>query len=104
MKNIAIEFPGVKALQGVDFTVHTGRIQALIGANGAGKSTLMKILAGAYSHYTGSIRMDGQEVDIHTPRASKAQGNTGTLSSDQGVGGQPWGRDCVHFAPVARDL
>jgi simple sugar transport system ATP-binding protein len=74
MKNIAIEFPGVKALQGVDFTVHTGRIQALIGANGAGKSTLMKILAGAYSHYTGSIRMDGQEVDIHTPRASKAQG------------------------------
>lgn len=53
MKDISIEFPGVKALSNVDFTMETGTIHALIGANGAGKSTLMKVLAGAHDHYTG---------------------------------------------------
>jgi ABC-type polysaccharide/polyol phosphate transport system ATPase subunit len=53
MNNITIDFPGVRALNGVDFTTETGRIHALIGANGAGKSTLMKVLSGAYGHYTG---------------------------------------------------
>jgi simple sugar transport system ATP-binding protein len=74
MTKIAIEFPGVKALSGVDFQVKTGAIHALIGANGAGKSTLMKILAGAYSHYTGSITIDGQQVEIRTPSAAKQLG------------------------------
>lgn len=55
MKGISIEFPGVKALKNVDFSVASGEIHALVGANGAGKSTLMKILGGAYDHYTGEI-------------------------------------------------
>ncbi len=74
MRNISIEFPGVKALSGVDFELESGRIHALIGANGAGKSTLMKILSGAYAHYTGRIMLDQQEVIIRSPRDAKALG------------------------------
>lgn len=74
MKNISIEFPGVKALSNVDFELETGKIHALIGANGAGKSTLMKVLAGAYDHYTGQILFNGEEVTIRTPRDAKKLG------------------------------
>jgi simple sugar transport system ATP-binding protein len=71
MKGISIAFPGVKALTNVDFHTHAGKVHALIGANGAGKSTLMKVLAGAYSHYTGSIWIDGQEASIRSPKDAK---------------------------------
>ncbi len=74
MKNISIEFPGVKALDGVDFSLSNGTINALIGANGAGKSTLMKVLAGAHSHYTGDIFIDGEKVDIRSPKDAKSLG------------------------------
>lgn len=74
MENISIEFPGVKALSNVDFHLESGSIHALIGANGAGKSTLMKILAGVHDHYTGTIRLDGEPVDIRSPRDAKALG------------------------------
>ncbi|MFF2482302.1 sugar ABC transporter ATP-binding protein [Paenibacillus sp. NPDC058071] len=74
MKNISIAFPGVNALSGVDFQASAGRAHALIGANGAGKSTLMKVLAGVYDHYTGEIRIDGNDVSIRTPREAKDQG------------------------------
>lgn len=68
MKNISIEFPGVKALDGVDFSTTTGTTHALIGANGAGKSTLMKVLSGAYNHFTGEIYLDGKKIDIISPK------------------------------------
>ena len=74
MKGISIEFPGVKALDNVDFTVQSGEIHALVGANGAGKSTLMKILGGAYGHYVGEIFFDGQKVDIRNPHDAKELG------------------------------
>lgn len=74
MENISIEFPGVKALSGVRFEMETGQIHALIGANGAGKSTLMKVLSGAYDHYTGEIYLDDEKVDIRSPREAKALG------------------------------
>jgi simple sugar transport system ATP-binding protein len=74
MKGISIEFPGVKALTDVDFEIENGTIHALIGANGAGKSTLMKVLVGAYDHYTGNIFIDGQEVSIRSPRDAKKLG------------------------------
>lgn len=74
MKQISIEFPGVKALTDVDFQTSGGRAHALIGANGAGKSTLMKVLAGAYGHYAGSISIDGRDVRIRTPKDAKDQG------------------------------
>ncbi|HID34480.1 MAG TPA: sugar ABC transporter ATP-binding protein [Anaerolineae bacterium] len=74
MKGISIEFPGVKALDHVDFAVKSGEIHALVGANGAGKSTLMKILGGAYEHYVGEIFFDGKQVDIRTPHDAKELG------------------------------
>lgn len=74
MKNISIEFPGVKALDGVDFSLMSGTIHALVGANGAGKSTLMKVLAGANGHYTGEICIDGEQVETRSPKDSKNLG------------------------------
>ncbi|MDR3336962.1 MAG: sugar ABC transporter ATP-binding protein [Treponema sp.] len=73
-KGISIEFPGVKALSNVDFSMESGKIYALIGANGAGKSTLMKVLSGVNSHYQGKIFIDGREVEIHSPKAAKEAG------------------------------
>ncbi|MBR2672397.1 MAG: sugar ABC transporter ATP-binding protein [Oscillospiraceae bacterium] len=69
-----MEFPGVKALQNVDFEVETGEIRAVVGANGAGKSTLMKVLAGANPGYTGEIFIDGKPVEIRTPAQAKELG------------------------------
>ncbi|MGM0875993.1 MAG: sugar ABC transporter ATP-binding protein [Bacillota bacterium] len=74
MKDVSIEFPGVKALDAVDFTMKSGTTHALIGANGAGKSTLMKILSGAYDHYTGDILFDGKKANIRTPKDAQNYG------------------------------
>ncbi|WP_145579885.1 sugar ABC transporter ATP-binding protein [Yersinia vastinensis] len=74
MRNISISFSGFQALQQVDFTLEGGSTHALVGANGAGKSTLMAILSGAHSHYRGEIYIDGQQIDIHSPRQAKQHG------------------------------
>ena len=60
-RGIYKEFPGVKALQNVDFTLHEGEIHALMGENGAGKSTLVKVLTGVYEKDSGEIRIAGLE-------------------------------------------
>jgi simple sugar transport system ATP-binding protein len=74
MRDVSIEFPGVRALSNVNFNMESGRIYALIGANGAGKSTLMKVLSGANSHYSGSIFIDGVPCEIRSPKAAKELG------------------------------
>ncbi|MHC0039059.1 sugar ABC transporter ATP-binding protein [Pseudoneobacillus sp. C159] len=74
MRNITKEFPGVKALNAVNFSVVTGEVHCLIGANGAGKSTLMKILTGVYQKDDGEIFFDGRKVDITGPAHSRAVG------------------------------
>ena len=74
MKKITIEFPGVRALDHVDFKTETGVSHALIGANGAGKSTLMKVLSGAYNHYTGEIYVNGEQVSIRSPKDAQDLG------------------------------
>lgn len=74
MKNIEIEFPGIKALKGVDFSTEGGMIHALVGANGAGKSTLMSVLSGRYTHYTGQIEIDGKPVEIRSASDAKRLG------------------------------
>ena len=73
-KNVSISFPGVKALDSVDFEVSTGEIRAVVGANGAGKSTLMKVLAGANPSYTGEVLLDDQVVELRTPIDAKKLG------------------------------
>lgn len=67
-------FPGVVALQDVDFEVHSGTIHALVGANGAGKSTLIKILSGYYPEYQGLIEIDGTAVNITRPADALERG------------------------------
>nr|MQY76465.1 ATP-binding cassette domain-containing protein [Spirochaeta sp.] len=74
LKNVSKYFPGIKALDGVDFKIRTGEVHALIGENGAGKSTLVKILTGIHQPRTGSIILDGKEVEFKTPLISQAAG------------------------------
>ena len=74
VKNVSIEFPGVKALQNVSCRFESGMAKALIGANGAGKSTLMKVLAGANPTYTGEVYFNGKLVDLRNPVDAKEQG------------------------------
>ena len=75
MRQICKSFPGVKALQNVDFTLRKGEIHALMGENGAGKSTLIKVLTGVYSRDAGTIWIDGAgEVSIRSPQDAQAAG------------------------------
>ncbi len=68
MRGICKYFPGVRALEGVDFTLRKGTIHALMGENGAGKSTLIKVLTGVYPMDEGEIRLEGNTVSIHSPQ------------------------------------
>src|SRR2546425_5140967 len=68
MRGISKYYPGVVALDNVDFPVARGEIHALVGENGAGKSTLMKILAGAQPKDTGEILINGETVHIDSPQ------------------------------------
>jgi ribose transport system ATP-binding protein len=68
MSAISKRFPGVLALEEVNLEVYPSEVVALIGENGAGKSTLMKILGGVVQRDSGTIQLDGEEVQIHSPR------------------------------------
>lgn len=74
MENINKSFPGVKALDNVSLKVRPGSVHALMGENGAGKSTLMKILFGMYSRDSGTIKINGEEVELLTPQESMDHG------------------------------
>ena len=73
MRGICKNFPGVKALNNVDFTLRKGEIHALMGENGAGKSTLIKVLTGVYEKDAGSIEIEGcpGEAHIHSPQQAQ---------------------------------
>jgi len=74
MRQITKRFPGVLALDRVDFSAERGEVHAIVGQNGAGKSTLMKILGGAYSDYEGEILLDGKPVSIRSPKDALTAG------------------------------
>ena len=76
MRGITKEFPGVKALDDVNFAVKRGSIHALVGENGAGKSTLMNVLSGWYPYgsYTGDIIYNGEECRFHKLKDSEEKG------------------------------
>lgn len=74
MKGILKQFPGVLAVDHVDFDVRPGEVHALLGANGAGKSTLIKILSGVYRKDEGDIRLRGEPVEIGSPRDAQRLG------------------------------
>jgi ABC-type uncharacterized transport system ATPase subunit len=74
MRKIVKRFPGVVANNDVDLTIEAGEIHALLGENGAGKSTLMQILYGFHSMDSGSILIDGEPVEITSPKDAIALG------------------------------
>jgi galactofuranose transport system ATP-binding protein len=74
MKGIHKNFPGVQALEDVDFTLKRGEIHALVGENGAGKSTLIKILTGVERQDKGTITFEEKDISIKSPQHAQALG------------------------------
>ena len=74
MEHITVEFPGVKALDDVQFSLERGEVHVLLGENGAGKSTLMKVLSGVYKRNAGTVFVDGQEVVFAGTKEAMAAG------------------------------
>lgn len=74
MENICKSFPGVKALDHVNFELRSGEVMALLGENGAGKSTLMKVLSGVYTRDGGSLKIFGKEYGDLTPKQAQEAG------------------------------
>lgn len=74
MENICKTFPGVKALDHVNFELRSGEVMALLGENGAGKSTLMKVLSGVYTRDDGSLKIFGKEFGDLTPKQAQEVG------------------------------
>ena len=113
MKNICKSFPGVKALQHVDFQLLPGEIHALLGENGAGKSTLIKVLGGIYHPEEGQIFIDGKEVAIADVNSARDNGISiihqelvlvpyMTVAENIFLGREPKGRFGVDFALMRR--
>ena len=82
MRGICKYFPGVRALEKVDFTLREGEIHALMGENGAGKSTLIKVLTGVYPKDGGEVRLSGETVHIKSPQDAQ---NTGIATVYQEI-------------------
>ena len=74
MKEISKFFPGVVALEKVDFELKKGEIHALVGENGAGKSTLIKVLTGVEQPDQGSIELNGKPLQVRSPQHSQELG------------------------------
>jgi ribose transport system ATP-binding protein len=74
LKGIVKQFPGVLALNRVDFDVRKAEVHVLVGENGAGKSTLIKIISGAYRKDEGEIELEGKQIEIHSPRHAQHLG------------------------------
>ncbi|MBU5307812.1 sugar ABC transporter ATP-binding protein [Clostridioides mangenotii] len=74
LTNIAKEFPGVRALDDINFSLEKGEVHALLGENGAGKSTLIKILTGAHSKTSGKFVFQDKEIEHISPTISKEIG------------------------------
>ncbi len=74
MRGVSKSFPGVRALDGVNFDCAAGEVHAICGENGAGKSTLFKILGGVYRPDSGTIRVNGQEANFRHPAEARNAG------------------------------
>lgn len=74
MYRITKDFPGVRALEDVDFDVCAGEVHALVGENGAGKSTIIKILMGVHTKTSGEVFLEGKQVEIRSPLQAQSMG------------------------------
>ena len=113
MRKIEIQFPGVKALDNVDFTLRRGEVHALLGENGAGKSTLIKCLTGVHHMDAGKIELDGAEIRPTTPHHAMAMGISTvfqeinlcpnlTVAENIFVGRQPIRYGQIHWKEINR--
>jgi ribose transport system ATP-binding protein len=114
MNNISMEFPGVKALDDVDFDLKKGEVHVLLGENGAGKSTLMKILCGVYKKKSGYIELKGKKVDIKDVHQAQGLGISIiyqelnlipylTVAENIFIGRQPMHNGMVHWNKMYED-
>lgn len=114
MKNICKSFPGVKALQNVDFQLKAGEIHALLGENGAGKSTLIKVLGGIYIAEEGQIYINGREIAITGVNDARDNGISiihqelvlvphMTVAENIFLGREPMGKFGVDYKKMAQD-
>ena len=118
MRGIEIQFPGVKALDKVDFTLRAGEIHALLGENGAGKSTLVKCLTGVHPTGAGTILFGGKEIRPTSPQDAYTMGISTvyqeinlcpnlTVAENIFVGRQPMKRGMINWKEIntrAREL
>ncbi len=74
LEGVSKEFPGVRALEDVQFSIDAGEIHALLGENGAGKSTLIKIISGVYVPDGGTLTFEGEPVSFRSPHEAQAKG------------------------------
>ncbi len=74
LRQLTKSFGGARALRGVDFTLNTGEVHALLGENGAGKSTLIKIVTGAHQPDSGTLLLSGRRVEMLDPASARAVG------------------------------
>lgn len=74
MHGISVEFPGVKALDNVEFELRRGEVHVLLGENGAGKSTIMKVLAGVNTDYQGTVIYNGEEIRCSSVKEQQERG------------------------------
>ena len=80
MKGISKFFPGVVALDKVDFELRAGEVHALLGENGAGKSTLMKIIGGIYQKDEGEVKIRGKTQEYSTVAQASEHGHLNSAS------------------------
>ena len=113
MKGIEIQFPGVKALDKVDFSLKAGEVHALLGENGAGKSTLIKCLTGVHHMDAGSIIYDGKPMTPVNPQAAIDMGISTvfqevnlcpnlTVAENIFIGRQPMKRGSIDWKTINR--
>lgn len=113
IRGLSKSFPGVKALDSVDFTLRRGEIHALMGENGAGKSTLIKVLTGLYQRDEGHILYDGLPFASSSPMESSERGISTvyqeinllpnlSIAENISVGRQPMGRFGISWKETSR--
>lgn len=113
VRGIRKEFPGVLALDGVDFRLFPGEVHALMGENGAGKSTLIKVLTGVYESDGGEVLLSGRRVRIAGPLQAQQAGVSTvyqevnlcpnlSVAENILIGREPRRRGLIHWAGVRR--
>lgn len=101
VENLVFEYPGVRALNNISFTIGTGSITALVGPNGAGKTTLLRCLAALDEPLSGTVLLDGVDV-LENPRLCHRM--IGYLSDFFGLYDELSVEQCLHFAAMTHGI